>query len=124
METKDLGKTSTGMQANVAALVSYVLGWITGLVFFLTEKDNKFVRFHALQSIIVFGALSALGVILSILFQFFLMARLYFVFRFLALISNLLWLVALILWVILMIKAYQGEKFKLPIAGDIAEKNA
>jgi len=124
MAVKDLGKTSTGMQANVAALVSYAAGWITGLIFFLMEKDNKFVRFHALQSIIVFGALSILGVILSIFFQFFIMVHLYFMFQLLALISKLLWLVALILWIILMIKAYQGDRFKLPIAGDIAEKNS
>lgn len=123
METKDLGKTSTGMQANIAALVSYAAGWITGLIVFLTEKDNKFVRFHAMQSIIVFGALSLFGVVLSILFRFFIMIRLYFMFQFLSLISNLLWIAALILWVLLMIKAYQGERFKLPIAGDIAEKN-
>jgi uncharacterized membrane protein len=123
METKDLGKTSSGMDATVAALVSYAFGWISGLILFLIEKDNKFVRFHAFQSIIVFGAISALGIALSILFQFFIMVRLYFVFQFLSLVSNLLWLAALILWIILMIKAYQGEKFKLPIAGDIAEKN-
>jgi uncharacterized membrane protein len=124
MSTNDLGKTTTGMQANVAALVSYVLGWITGLIFFLIEKDNKFVRFHALQSIIVFGALSILGFVLSIFFQIFIMVHLYFMFQFLALISKLLWLVALILWVVLMIQAYQGVRFKLPIAGDIAEKNS
>ena len=123
MAVKDLGKTSTGMQANVAALVSYAAGWITGLIFFLLEKDNKFVRFHALQSIIVFGALSVLGIVLSVFFQFFIMIHLYFMFQFLALISKLLWLAALILWIILMIKAYQGERFKLPIVGDIAEKN-
>lgn len=123
MEKKDLGKTSTGIEANVAALVSYAAGWITGLIFFLIEKDNKFVRFHALQSIIVFGAFSVLGIVLSVLFQFFMMLRLYFMFQFFAFISNLLWLAALILWIILMVKAYQGEKFKLPIAGDIAEKN-
>jgi uncharacterized membrane protein len=124
MATNDLGKTTTGMQANVAALVSYVLGWITGLIFFLIEKDNKFVRFHALQSIIVFGALSILGFVLSIFFQIFIMVHLYFMFQFLVLISKLLWLVALILWVVLMIQAYQGVRFKLPIAGDIAEKNS
>jgi len=124
METKDLGKTSTGMQANVAALVCYVLGWVTGLIFFIIEKDNKFVRFHALQSIIVFGALTVLGIVVSIFFQIFMILRLYFMFQFLALILNLIWLAALILWIVLMIKAYQGSSFKLPIAGDIAEKNS
>ena len=124
MATKDLGKTSTGMQANVAALVTYALWWITGLVFFLIEKDNKFVRFHALQSIIVFGALSVLLTALKIIFQIFLALRLYFVFQFIVLVINLLLLVALILWILLMVKAFQGEKFKLPIAGPIAEKNS
>ena len=61
MEAKDLGKTSTGIQPNVAGLLSYVLGWLTGLIFFLIEKENKFVRFHALQSMIVFGALFVLS---------------------------------------------------------------
>lgn len=124
METRDLGKTSTGMQANIAALVSYVAGWITGLIFFLLEKDNKFVRFHALQSIVVFGALSVLGIVLAVFSQFFIIIHLYFMLRVLSLISTLIWLAALILWILLMIKAYQGERFKLPIAGDIAEKNS
>jgi len=107
---KDLGKTSTGMQPNVAALLSYLLGVITGIVFYIIEKDNKFVRFHAMQSIITFGALFVLQIILG----------------FIPVIGwTLLPLVALaslILWILLMIKAYQGELFKLPIIGDIAEK--
>ncbi len=112
MENNDLGKTSSGMQPTMAALLSYLLGWITGLVFYLIEKDNKYVRFHAFQSIVTFGAFTVLIIILSM-------------------IPVLGWalipiayLVELILWIILMIKAYKGEKFKLPIAGDIAEKNA
>jgi len=60
METKDLGKTSTGIQANMAALLSYLAGWITGLIFFLVEKENKFVRFHAMQSILASGGLSSM----------------------------------------------------------------
>jgi len=122
METKDLGKTSTGMQANVAAMVSYILGWLTGLVFVLTEKDNKFVRFHAMQSIIVFGAFTALSIALSIVFQMFAMLGLNFVFLVLTLASSLISLASLVLWIILMVKAYQGEYFKLPVAGDLAER--
>jgi len=112
MENKDLGKTSTGMQANVAALLSYVLGWVTGLIFYLIEKDNKFVRFHAMQSIVTFGGLNVLIMVLIF-------------------IPVLGWIVMpivsilqFILWILLMVKAYQGETFKLPIAGDIAEKNS
>lgn len=110
MEAKDLGKTSTGIQANVAGLLCYLLGIVTGVVFILIEKDNKFVRFHAMQSIVAFGALFVLGVALG----------------FLPLVGlpllPVLWILEIILWVVLMIKAYQGEHFKLPIAGDIAEK--
>lgn len=123
MEIKDLGKTSTGIQANMAALLSYLAGWITGLIFFLVEKDNKFVRFHAMQSIIVFGAFSALGIVLSVFASLVIAIHAYFLLPLIGILSTLLWLVALVLWIVLMIKAYQGEKFKLPIASDIAEKN-
>jgi len=104
MEKKDLGKCSTGMQANVAALLSYAVGWLTGLIFFLIEKENKFVRFHALQSIILFGSLAVL--------------------TFIPVIGLLAIIASPILWILLMIKAYSGVKFKLPFIGDIAEKNA
>ncbi|OIO38057.1 MAG: hypothetical protein AUJ72_03240 [Candidatus Omnitrophica bacterium CG1_02_46_14] len=112
METKDLGKTSTGIQPNVAALLCYVLGWITGLIFFLIEKENKFVRFHAFQSIVVFGAFTVLSIVLMIIpvIGWALLPILY--------------VAELILWIVLMVKGYQGEKFKLPVAGDMAEKNA
>ena len=59
------GKTSTGMEQNLAGLLCYVLGWITGIIFLLLEKDNRFVRFHAIQSIVVFGAFTVLEIILS-----------------------------------------------------------
>jgi uncharacterized membrane protein len=120
METQDLGKTSTGIQANVAGLLCYVLGWITGLVFFLIEKENKFVRFHALQSMIVFGALFILQIVVGMFLGVLAMIHLGIL---IPLFNGLVALVSLVLWVVLMIKAYQGEKYKLPIAGDIAEKN-
>jgi uncharacterized membrane protein len=110
METKDLGKCSTGMKPNVAALLSYLLGFVTGIVFYLIEKDNKFVRFHAMQSIVTFGFLTILGLMLP------------FIPVFNVILAPMLGLINLVLWIILMIKAYQGEQFKLPIAGDFAEK--
>ncbi|MFC1675212.1 DUF4870 domain-containing protein [Candidatus Omnitrophota bacterium] len=105
---KDLGKTSSGLQANVAGLLCYLGGWITGLIFYLLEKDNKFVRFHALQSIVIFAALNVI-VIIPVVGWF---------------LAPFMGIIGLILWVLLMIKAYQGEKFKLPIVGDIAQKNS
>jgi uncharacterized membrane protein len=104
-------KTSTGMNQNVAGLLCYLAGWITGLIFFLLEKENRFVRFHAMQSIITFGSLSVLFIVIG-----------FMPFVNLVLIP-ILALLQLVLWIILMVKAYQGELFKLPMIGDIAEKN-
>ena len=62
-ESKD--KTSMGLEPNLAGLLCYVLGWITGFIFFILEKENQFVRFHAMQSIVVFGALTVVNIVLS-----------------------------------------------------------
>ena len=112
MANQELGKTSLGIEPNVAALLSYLLGWITGLVFFLIEKENKFVRFHAFQSIVVFGSFTVLLIVLG------------FIPVIGWAIMPFVWIAELIAWIVCMIKAFQGEKFKLPVAGDIADKNA
>ncbi len=110
-----MGKTSLGLTENVAGLLCYVLGWVSGLVFLLLEPDNKFVRFHAVQSIVTFGGITIISIALSILG---LMPVLGVVFDF----AN--WMIgalAFVLWIVLMIKAFQGTKYKLPLAGDFAE---
>jgi len=111
-EKKNLGETSLGMQPNLAGLLCYFFGFITGLVFYFVEKKNKFVRFHAMQSIVVFGSFFVVNLVLLVLPVLG------------VIIGALLSLLSLVLWILLMIKAYQGEMFKLPIAGDIAEKNS
>ena len=55
--------TKTGLQENVAGLLCYILGWVTGIIFLILEPENKFVKFHAIQSIIVFGALSIVSAV-------------------------------------------------------------
>ena len=105
-----MAKTSTGIQENVAGLLSYLAGWITGLVFILLEQENKFIRFHAMQSIIVFGSIFVVGTVIGWI-------------PFLGwAITAVLGVLGFILWIILMVKAYQGELFKVPWAGDLAEK--
>ena len=104
-------KTSTGMNQNVAGLLCYLAGWITGLIFFLIEKENRFVRFHAMQSIITFGSLTVLFMILG------------FIPILGWMVMPILGILQVILWIVLMVKAYQGELFKLPMIGEIAEKN-
>jgi uncharacterized membrane protein len=109
-ETK--GKTSTGMEQNLEGLLCYVLGWVTGIIFLLLEKENKFVRFHAIQSIVVFGAYTVISIILG------------FIPIIGWIINVLLGIAAFIFWIVLMVKAYQGQMYKLPVAGDIAERNS
>ena len=110
-------KTSMGMEQNVAGLLCYVGGWITGLIFFLMEKENRFVRFHAMQSIVVSGALMVLGLVLSAVLA---LAPFAFV---ALLIWPIFWILSVVLWIVLMLKAYRNEMYKLPWAGDFAEKH-
>ena len=110
-----MAKTSMNMEENMAGLLCYLVVWVTGLIFYLIEKQNKTVRFHAMQSILTFLPLTILSVVFSVISWFV---------PFVWLLGLLIWVLVVILWIILMVKAYQGEKFKLPIVGDIAEKNS
>jgi uncharacterized membrane protein len=105
-----MAKTSVGLEENVAGLLCYVLGWVSGIVFLILEPKNNFVRYHAIQSIIVFGAIS----IASAIFSWIPIAG--------AIIGTLLGILAFILWIILMLKAYRGNRYKLWVSGDMAEK--
>ena len=104
-------KTSIGLDENLAGALAYVLGWITGVALLLIERDNRFVRFHAIQSSIVFGALCGLWFVgLSIPLLGWIVS-----FIIIPPLSALIWL-----W--MLYQAYNGKRFKLPVAGDIAEQ--
>jgi len=105
-------KTSLGLDKNIAALLSYALGWVSGLVIILIEKEDDFIRFHAMQSIITFGALTVLSILFGTMFIFF------------GFIGPFIHVAGIVLWILLMIKAYQGEKFMLPVVGEMAERRA
>jgi uncharacterized membrane protein len=113
-------KTSMGLDENVAGALCYILGFISGIVFLLMEKDSRFVKFHAVQSIGISLALVIFNIIVSSLYGIFSWSMFWLV----ATLSSLISLVALVLWIYLIMKAFQGEMFKLPIIGDIAEKQA
>jgi uncharacterized membrane protein len=109
------GAGSSGLSENVAGLLCYILGWVTGLIFYFIDK-RPFVRFHAAQSMVVFGGLTVVRIALGMLA----IAGTGFHLGF-----GLLWIVSiigLILWIVLMIKAYQGEKYRVPIAADLADQ--
>lgn len=96
---------------NLVAALSYLLGFVTGIVILFVEKDDKFVRFHAMQSTVIFGSLFVLNMLINILFGF---AS--------GFISGMISILSLVIWLVSMIKAYQGDLFKWPIAGDFSEK--
>jgi uncharacterized membrane protein len=98
------------LEPNVAGLLCYVVGWISGIIFLVLEQKNKFVRFHATQSIIVFGALNLASVILGHIP----VAGWFF--------NVIIGVFGFILWIVLMVKAYHNQLYKVPLAGDWAEK--
>lgn len=123
-------ETESGLDENVAGALSYLFGLVSGLIFYLIEQDNPFVRFHAAQSMVLSGllfvayvALSIVGtVVSSILFR---STSTFFVGSIVSLVIGLIWLVLTLgtfaLWVYLMIRAYQGKTQRVPIAAGIAD---
>lgn len=102
-------KTSTGFDANVAAALSYLVGFVTGIIFLLVEKENRFVRFHAMQSTLLFTGIVLVDILLQIVP---LLGALLVVFIVIPL--------SAFLWLFMMFKAYQGEEYKLPLVGQMA----
>jgi uncharacterized membrane protein len=125
------GKSSTGLDENVAALLSYVFGWISGLIFFLVEKTSRLVRFHAMQSILLNVCIVVVAIVLGIVISI-LVLILGQVSSALAgiasILSFLFWLAfglgTLGIWVLCLVKAYNRQMYKLPFIGDMAEKFA
>ena len=110
------------MAENVAGMLCYVLGWLTGIIFFLIDK-RPYVRFHAAQSIVVFGGLFVIHLAIDFVFATagFMTMVFFGAFGLIAALNILVGLVGFILWILLMVKAYQGEKFEVPIAAGIAK---
>ncbi len=122
-------KSSTGLDENIAALLSYVFGWLSGLIFFLIEKDSRLVRFHAMQSILLNAAALILGIGLWIVWVVIavvlaqvseVMASLVSIV--LGLLMFVFYIGILIAFVFCLIKAFQSQYFKLPLIGNFAEK--
>jgi len=119
---KPEAESSTGMSANAAGLLCYVATWVTGIIFVVLEKKSTFVKFHAWQSIMTFGALTVIQIILSII------GIATFIFSpgwwFVHVLGVIVWVITVGLWIVLMILAYQGKMWKVPLAGNWAEKQA
>jgi uncharacterized membrane protein len=122
-------KSSTGLDENVAALLSYIFGWVSGLIFFLIEKDSRLVRFHAMQSILLNVVALVLGIGLWIVWGVVTLILSQVSDVLASLVGIVLWLLivafylAMLLAVVLcLVKAYQKQYFKLPVIGNFAEK--
>ena len=125
MQNMSGGKTALGLDTNVGALLTYLpvcgISLIYSIIVLVTEKENRLMRFHAFQSLLLLGVLvvGCVGItIISVVLAF--------------VSSTLSMLFGLLTWLVLLgvigamvfmcIKAYQGEKFKLPVVGDMADK--
>ena len=118
--------TALGIDEKIEGTLCYILGFVSGIIFLIIEKDNKFVRFHALQSIATFLPLyiivSEIRDIISIptmVFQMNIFGIVIYM-----VIASVMWTLIAVLWILLMYKASRGETYKLPVVGRIAEKYA
>ena len=100
----DSEATSLGLDQNIERSLTYVLGWVPGIVFLLLEKENKFIRFRAMQSIAIFLPLTILWLFMP------------------GILGWLVLIAAFIAGVVLAVKAAQGETYKVPLGGDLVEK--
>ncbi len=96
----------TGLKKTTSGALAYVLGPVTGIIFLVIEKD-PFVRFHAMQSTVVFVVLFVLQWVLGITIILFPL-------------SALIGIIGFALWLILIYKAWQGEEWEVPVLGKIA----
>ena len=115
--------TSTGVDARLSSMLCYAGWWVTGLVFLFAERQHAEVRFHAAQSLVLFGALSAAMLLCGAA------SAVVFVvattrFQLVQAIGYAIWFVAVMLWLFLLMKTWRGETWRVPIAADLAMKLA
>jgi len=120
MSSEPNATASSGLEANIAGLLCYLFGWVSGLIFLLIDK-RPFVRFHAAQSI----GLSVGAIVAFIVFTIVVTVLTVITAGFGAITVLLFPLIGLgifVLTVVCMIRAYKGEKYKLPVVGNIVQK--
>ena len=116
-------RTSTGIDAPLASVLCYAGWWLTGLVFLVVERHHRGVRFHAAQSVVLFGALSLAMMTLGSASVVALLVP-GPAFQLLQGVSNLIWLGAVLLWVALLVKTFRGETWRVPLASGVADRIA
>jgi uncharacterized membrane protein len=115
-EPADGSPTTTGVDARVASVLCYAGWWLTGLVFLFLEREDRAVRFHAAQSIVVFGGLSLLMMALAALtaMSLFVAPAL---FRGVWALNWVVWLAGVVVWLVLMLQTFRGPGWRVPLGG-------
>ena len=115
--------SSTGLSPRTASTLAYLAGPFSGALILLSESTNDDVRFHAWQSIVGLGGLG-LAVIFSYVLGFVALFVSATAVSLMIGVATVIWIVLLIVWVICLWKAFSGGRWKLPLAGDYAERLA
>jgi uncharacterized membrane protein len=113
--------SSTGLAPNTAAALAYVAWWVSGLLFFLIERENRFVKFHAAQAMVGLGALWAIGLTVWA-FAFAALFVSAAAFAVLLYVSYAVWMLGILAWAICIVTAWKGDEFELPIFGGLARR--
>jgi uncharacterized membrane protein len=117
------GPTSTGVEPRLSALLCYTAWWVSGLVFLIIEQQNQVVRFHAAQSIVLFGGFSLLiGLLTAVRIAMLIVSAA--AFSAATLLVYLVWIAAVGIWLLLMVRTFKGETWRVPFASDLADRIA
>ncbi len=118
-----MSTSQTGLSENVAGLLCYAFFWLSGLIFLLIDK-RPFVRFHAAQSLVAFGILNIISIVLGMPFLggTWQIGSDWSAFSFWAGVHGIIDLAGIVIWIVGMIKAYQHERFRIPFAADLADQ--
>lgn len=115
------GGTSTGVDPRIASMLCYAAWWVTGLLFLFLEREHRGVRFHAAQSLVLFGGLSLLMACIGAASAMSLFLAPSF-FQTLLSVNSLIWLAAVIVWAVLMVQTVRGETVRVPLLADLADR--
>jgi uncharacterized membrane protein len=115
------GPTSTGVDPLIASMLCYAAWWVTGLLFLFLERTHRGVRFHAAQSLVLFGGLSLLMACVGAAsaMSLFVAPTL---FQTIVSINSLIWLACVILWAVLMVQTLRGETVRVPVVAELADR--
>lgn len=115
------GPTSTGVDARLAAVLSYTAWWVSGLIFLFIEQQHRAVRFHAAQSLVLFGSLSVLIALLSVVNVGMLVVSAS-AFQAARMLVSVVWIASVVLWLVLMIRTLRGDTWRVPLVADFADR--